>query len=67
MIEFNFGKDQYHLQGEIRAWCRSSFGPGMWSNPKDNTASWGWDSDFGETRYFFKQEHEASMFALKWV
>lgn len=66
MITFEFSKDQYHLQEEIRDWCRSNFGPGLWFNPKDNTNSWGFETAFGYTVYFFKQEHEASMFALRW-
>jgi hypothetical protein len=67
MTEFEFDKSQWHLQEEIRDWCRSNFGPGMWCNPKDNTNTWGFDSDFGDTTYYFKQEHEASMFALRWL
>jgi hypothetical protein len=66
MIEFKFGKDKYHLQEEIRAWCRANFGPGMWSNPKDHTQDWGWDSGFGNTHYFFKNEKDAIIFALRW-
>jgi hypothetical protein len=67
MTKFKFGKDKYHLQEEIRTWCRENFGYGMWSNPKDHTAEWGFDSGFGTTIYYFKQEKHATMFALRWV
>ena len=67
MIEFKISKNRYHQQSEIRAWCRENFGPGMWMNPKDHTQSWGWETMFGNTHYYFKQEHEASMFALMWL
>ena len=67
MTEFSFGKDQYHLQNEIRAWCRGHFGPGMWMNPKGQTQTWGWESAFGNTHYFFKNEKDATIFALRWM
>jgi hypothetical protein len=67
MIEFKFGKDQYHLQEEIRAWCRSNFGPGMWCNPKDHTQIWGFDHAFGNTTYYFKNEKDAIIFTLRWT
>ncbi len=66
MIIVNFEKDQFHLQPEIRDWCRNNFGPGMWMNPKDHTQSWGFETAFGHTKYYFKQEQQASHFMLKW-
>lgn len=66
MIKFSFEKDKYHLQDDIRAWCRENFGSGMWMNPKGHTQTWGWETAFGHTQYYFKNELEASMFALRW-
>ena len=68
MIEFTFGKDKYHLQDEIRAWCRENFGQADYLGVSDHEhRTWYWDTRFGNTHYFFKQEHEASMFALRWA
>jgi hypothetical protein len=67
MIEFTFGKDTYHMQEEIRAWCREHFGQDdYWGVSEHAHRTWYWHSGFGNTHYFFKQEHEASMFALRW-
>ena len=66
MIKVSFDKDKYHLQNEMREWCRNAFGPGMWCNPKDHTNTWGWETAFGHTQYYFKHEHEASAFMLRW-
>lgn len=66
MIEVSFDKDKYHLQNKMIEWCRNAFGPEMWCNPKDHTNSWGWDSAFGHTVYYFKNEQDFVHFSLVW-
>lgn len=73
-----FGKDQYHLQNTMVAWCVDNIGPGSWifnQYPKDWTgllsangepAVWAVSSAFGTTFFSFLNEKDATMFSLRW-
>lgn len=75
---FEFGKDRYHLQKTMIAWCEEHIGPGSWifnQSPKDWTglsaangepAVWTISSVFGNTFFAFKDEKDATMFSLRW-
>ncbi len=74
MTEVEFGKDYYHLQGEMESWCNRNIGsnppyrnwvsskPGSW----EGLGTWCMSSMFGNTFFYFKNEKDASAFILKW-
>lgn len=63
-----FGKDKYHLQGQMEEWCRQHLGNGGWayklSDVPDNF--WCIQSMFGNTTFTFRNEQDATMFRLVW-
>ena len=67
-----FGKDRYHQQGDLAAWCREHIGPGDWTYETPKTwegmgeAVWVMHSMFGNTTYAFKESKHLSMFILRW-
>jgi hypothetical protein len=67
-----FGRDRYHLQGDMERWCRQNIGPGQWTCGELNTwkgmtdRQWIIWSMFGSTFFQFRQESDAVLFALKW-
>ena len=73
MNSISFGKDRFHLNGEMETWCRRNIGPGGWtySRPKTwegmNDKIWLIDSMFGETTFTFKHEQDLMLFSLKWA
>jgi hypothetical protein len=70
-----FGKDKYHLQGEMESWCTKHIGENpphknwFYSKPNDweGLGSWGMSSMFGSTFFYFKHEKDATAFALRWA
>jgi hypothetical protein len=68
----HFGKDRYHLQGEMQGWCEQHFGPGKWTGGQLKTwegmdrYNWVISSMFGNTFFQFRKESDAVLFALKW-
>jgi hypothetical protein len=66
-----FGKDKYHLQGEMQAWCDQNVGQGLWIGeqyPKDWTdmPDWTIHSMFGNTTFAFKDARNYTLFTLRW-
>lgn len=71
-----FGKDRYHQQHEITAWCREYVGHGGWT--ADMPASWeampaSWEARswamygmFGNITYAFKESKHLTAFILRW-
>ena len=64
VIKFHFDKDRYHEQREMVRWCEQNFGLGGYF-PEPNQR-WRWDSMFGSTFFYFKDERDATLFSLKW-
>lgn len=64
MTRVEFGKDKYHLVAEMNKWLRANIGPGGYSPVLD--AKWHIESAFGNTWYTFKNDSDATLFALKW-
>lgn len=70
-----FGKDKYHLQGEMANWCKTqlgqnpNYGDWVYDEPKtwEGLGTWCMSSMFGTTIFYFKDESDATMFALKWL
>lgn len=63
-VEVHFGKDWYHRQNDMIAWCHENLGDGGWLARPDN--SWAVECAFGNTFFKFKNEQDAVLFALKW-
>ena len=72
MNSITFGKDGYHLNGEMEQWCRDNIGPGMWTYSSaqewagmgDNL--WTMHSIFGRTTFDFREEKHYHWFVLRW-
>ncbi len=68
------GKDHYHLQSNMEAWCTQHIGKNprytnwVYSQPKDweGLGTWCMNSAFGTTFFYFKNESDATLFTLKW-
>lgn len=70
-----FSKDKYHLQGAMETWCNEHINSNPpyknWvaSKPKtwDGMGTWCMASGFGTTFFYFKNESDATAFALRWL
>jgi hypothetical protein len=71
--EITLGKDRYHLNSQMQAWCSEHIGPGEWllGRPQcwDHMGDlmWSHHSMFGQTTYSFRQARDLTMFALRWA
>jgi len=64
----SFGKDRYHQQSEMIAWCESRFKNGGWrAMTADSKAEWAVDSMFGNTHFFFRNPKDLVIFSLRWT
>ena len=68
-----FGKDRYHQQHEITAWCKEYVGHGGWT--LESYKTWNWTTNgkvwamygmFGNITYAFKEPKHLTLFMLKW-
>jgi hypothetical protein len=59
-----FGKGRYHEIETMIKWCYEHFGGGGWL-PSPG-CSWSVESAFGNTFFIFKNEKDATIFALRW-
>ncbi len=66
LIELQFDKDRYHLQRDMVQWCEQNLGPGGYTGVDPYTSTWSWNSMFGSTFFYFKNERDATLFSLKW-
>ena len=68
-----FGKERYHLNGEMEKWCHNSVGKGGWSYQTPKTWEgmdgkiWIMHSMFGNTTFAFKEPKHLTMFLLVWA
>lgn len=68
-----FGKDRYHLNGEMERWCKDNVGEGGWTydTPKTwegmDSKVWIMHSMFGNTTFAFKDSKDLTMFLLRWA
>jgi hypothetical protein len=68
-----FGKDCYHLNGEMEQWCRDNVGNGGWTYGSPATWEgmegkiWTMHSMFGNTTFCFKEAKHLTMFILRWA
>jgi hypothetical protein len=69
-----FGKDSYHLNGEMELWCRDIIGPGRWVGGQLETwegmpeqDSWAICSMFGNTTFMFRRTQDYQWFTLRWA
>lgn len=67
-----YGKEKYHLQGEMEKWCRDNIGNGGWSYQTPKTWEgmgdkiWIIHSMFGNTTFAFKYPKHFTLFVLRW-
>ena len=72
MNAITFGKDHYHLNGEMEQWCRTYAGEGRWIGGQLKTWEgmesyvWAIESMFGNTTFMFKEDKHYMWFVLKW-
>lgn len=66
MTEIWFGKDRYHDHPQMFEWCRTQFGYGPWCKPYEDKHRWGIETAFGNTCFYFRDESDATLFALRW-
>lgn len=75
MKTVHFGKSHYHLQGVMINWCNKHVGVNppnddwAWNTIKewDREGPWCIQSAFGNTWFYFKNDSDATMFALRWA
>ena len=70
ITEIVFGKDRFHLNPEMGEWLIEHFGRGSWHKygvVDDPNCRWAWESTFGITRYYFRDERDAMLFSLRWT
>lgn len=68
MRSVKFGKDHYHLNEDMYEWLLHNIGQGGWYKQAiDAEHRWAWESHFGNTTYYFKNDKDASMFVLRWL
>ena len=63
--EIKIGKDRYHELSDMSRWCSRQFGPGGYLKHQANV--WYMETAFGNSVFRFKQERDATAFALKWL
>lgn len=56
----SLNRDHYHKQAEIVEWCTNQFGP-------NRSGIWEWNSAFGHTFFYFKNEKDYNWFILRWT
>lgn len=64
MTEIQFGKNRYHEIETMIKWCYEHFGNGGWLAQPNS--KWSVESGFGNTFFMFKNEQDATLFALRW-
>ena len=69
LIKVNFDKGRYHLVTKMEEWCHQRIGPGGWVYPDPDdwcTRRWAVSATFGNTVFYFKNQVDATVFALRW-
>ena len=61
--QIHFDKDRYHHVREMVEWCFEHVGEGY---HKDSDP-WRLITAFGKSSWLFKNQNDATMFALRWV
>lgn len=70
IIKVTITKDRFHEQDAMVEWCKKTLGPGGWNTSlvlNNKGEQWRVDSIFGSTHFWFKQERDYLLFALKWL
>jgi hypothetical protein len=62
-------KDRYHLIADIRQWCMQNIGiGGSWVSVVAGQGDrWCVITAFGKSSWCFKNQHDATLFTLRWV
>ena len=78
-----FGREHYHLRHKMETWLYERYGEGLWYypeglwyypgyednpvNPANEAIQWFQNEMFGYSEYYFRNDNDAVMFALKWA
>lgn len=65
MITITVDKRNYHKRNDMVQWCHENLGDGGWLSHQGY--AWAVESAFGNTFFKFEHEHDATLFALKWM
>lgn len=63
----SLGRDRYHQQEEMIAWCEEHIGIGAWWSGRPTGMDWSIECVFGRTTFWFKHDSDAVLFSLKWL
>jgi hypothetical protein len=64
-----FDRDRYHQQEEMISWCNAHIGLGTWwtgLTELPTSMSWALDCLHGRTTFWFDNDSDALLFALRW-
>lgn len=65
-MEIQFTQPNYNKVVEMRNWCAQHFGSYYVGKPRNGTERWCVDHSFGNVVFYFKNDDDASFFALRW-
>lgn len=67
MYSVELDREYYPMQLTLVEWCWDRFGAGCWGSKLQHPCTWGFDSIFGQTTFFFINEKDFLWFSLKWL
>jgi hypothetical protein len=65
--QVHFEKNRYHQVEEMLGWCETQFGEGGYVYSANNTDRWALVIAFGKSSWLFKNNEDATIFALRWT
>lgn len=65
--QIHFERDRYHEIQAMVAWCINYFGEGGYISSSNKTERWAVVTAFGKSSWLFKNQEDATMFALRWT
>jgi len=65
-FQVHFERDRYHEVEDMIVWCVRQLGEGgLYTSNKDK--QWALITAFGKSSWLFKNQDDATMFALRWA
>jgi len=65
-FQIHFEKDRYHQIEDMVVWCVKQLGEGGFYTSNKNKR-WALITAFGKSSWLFKNQDDATMFALRWA
>jgi hypothetical protein len=63
----HFERDHYPFVHDMIQWCFAEFGEGGYIGSVYRTERWAVVTAFGKSSWLFKNQEDATMFALRWA